>query len=818
MAKKKKEQPIRKIKVVKLPPREIVDRSEGYVKFKDTDGQLAVNIFEFNKAMMCIYGANVNLARSLPHVFDGLKNVERRILWSMFFDEKMRPYTKNKKVAKIVGTCLGNYYPHGDIALVDALCRMAQDWVYDPTLIRGQGNYGSESGDGHAAMRYIEAGMADITYDAYFSEWFPDITDYIPNFDGTSREPVSFPSKYPMLLIKGTSGIGYALYGGIPPFNINELMDLTCELVDNPNKKNVWLYPDFPNACQIVDNDFKSICEEGVGKFKTRANIAIKKDKYDNDILVITSLPYTILASSIKDTIKDLRKEKKLDGILYLKDNTGDQIEIVIGIKKGFNPEIIRDRIYKSTRLEHTYTVSMLVVYDYKNIPMNLKGLILNWIELRRDVKRRIYAHRYSDLCKKYHLSDSIIQAIDDITPEKLLKIMRTSRNKKAIMELLIDKYNLTDIQSEKIANMHMHELSKDSIQAFRDENKKLKTEIDEIEHKLDDDELIDKEIKQELRECKKKYGKPRRSEIITRLEDVTEFSVIPDTNHVIVITEKGYIKKLAADTQGVGKVSKNDVPVQIIKANNYDTLHIFDEYGKCFALPVRELPEMGKDSSGVFLTNYIKLKDRVVSVLTRPKSEKDVEGYYVFITKDGMIKKTEISNYSGANLAGIVGMVLKNKDKLVDVIEAKKNKDIIIYTEEGMGVRYSLKEVNHTNRVSSGVKSISSNSKVIGCSLIDKKDDYIFVITDKGKGKKCVLNNFDAMGRLSKPLNIIHLEDSDKIAYIKCASNKDELSVVTSNDIRKLSMKDVPELTRKAKAKKIVPLIKGEIILKVSK
>lgn len=786
------------------------------------------NIFEYNKSIVMIYNKNVNLARAVPHIFDGLKVVERRILFAMFQDHKMKP-GKEKKVSELIGTVIGKYHPHGETSPGGTLVKLGQYWSFYPTLIGAEGNFGSIFGDRPAAMRYISARMEEFTYDAYFSEWHEgNSTDFNPNYTGEYVEPEYLPAKYPMIFIKGTFGIGSGLSTGIPSFNLNELIDLVLKLIDNPDYKKCWLVPDMPDRCLIVDNDFKKMCEIGEGAFRTRGEMHVDK----NGDLIITSLPYNVTADKVMAKIIEIVKEKKLDGISGVVDDSDKPdpkdtesrptLRIHISIKQGFNAEIIKEALYRMTPMESSFTVRFEATYDYQNYRYSMRSALLDWLELRRETKRRIYSNEYSRLSKRYHLLESLIGIMQNGGDTKLLKIVKSSRNRSTIVEKLISAFGVTDIQAEAIADMKMYQLSKENTASFKEEKKTLEGKLKAVYDKLADDDIVDEEIKEELKECKKKYGRKRVCDVI----DVSEEGKVPNTNHTIIITKHGLIKKLSGDMDGVGFIEQQDKATQIMKLNNRESLLFFDKSGKVYSIPVSDIPETAVDEAGVALSGIVNTgSSRIVSILKKYEDcdKTDEKGpYYVFVTDNGMIKRSHCANYSKVTKGGLAGIVLKKTDSLQSVIEVKGNKDIVIFTKGGKGIRYNTKEIPATLRMSSGVIGIRMTEEemytqgVAGLTQIKRGDKYLFMLTNKGNGKKCQLMTFTDMKRGDASAQLSDLREGEFLIGVKPVKEEDVIDVFTSEKTEQIAISDVPELTRRAKMKKLIGVRKGENIIDI--
>lgn len=771
------------------------------------------NIYKYCEYLMMIYGNNVNIARTIPDFRDGLKPVERRILVSMVKDLHMMPGNK-VKVARIVGEVLGKYHPHGDSSVYESLVSLGQWWKNQLCLVAKDGNYGTVKGDKSAAARYIEGSVSNVAYENYFACWTNNITEFMLNYDGERMEPEYLPSLAPMVLMRGIFGMGYGNSTGIPYFNPNEVLDLTIELIKNPKKKNVVLIPDSTLGCQIVDTDWKEICDTGFGSFVYRGNSYID----DDGNIVITSIPHITTTAGIIESLADLMKAKKIDGIEDIVDKTEEtedsvDIKILVKVKKGFNPEQIQALIYKVTLLQHTFAVKMNVVYEFENYHFSLKSLLLNWIEFRRETKRRYYASTYNDARQTMHIHEALIKLLVK-NDEKVINLIRKCKNRKEVTDMLISKFDLTDIQADAISGMRLYKLAKDDLGKFKDVLKEASKVEARVRNFLFDDDLIDKEIIQELKDFKKKYGVERKSQVI----QLSSEDNIPNTEHIIIITKKGFIKKLdASNYVGAGEVSKDDAVLQVLHINNRKTMLLFDTEGKVYTLDVKDIPETG-EGVGALMTNFIKTTKPIVSALEKKEAgeEGTYKEYYIFATKKGIVKKSLVSNYSGAISSGIIAILLKDGDKLVSVEHMKGDKDLIIYTKKGHYIKFNTSEISETLRQSMGVIGIKLKSadSVIGTSIVTKGKDSVVILTSKGNGKQCQVRNFDNFSRAGAGSILTPLDAKETIVDVGCYNKKDDIVVYTTSGTETVKVKDIPELIKMSKCKKVISVKRGEKII----
>ena len=780
-----------------------------------------VNIAQYCKENMKIYGANVNIARVIPDAIDGLKPVQRRALFTMFNNNKLIP-GKTTKSADVVGTCLGKYHPHGDSSVYEAIVNMGEYWKLYPLFVDPTGNFGTIAGDDAAAMRYTECSLTPFVYDCCFEEWDNKLVSFKPNYSQSEQEPVYLNTKYPLVMFTGTFGLGYGLYSGMPPYNFNETMDALITLLENPDTEKITLVPDFPTGCDIVGTkkEFEKICEIGEGTVKMRGRI--EEDEKGN--LHIVSVPYAVtLDKVVLEQIPDLVENTKAKDLFadLINHTTTDKktqltiIDVELVLKKGADPELAKEMLYKGTSLESTFKINMEMVYEYDNVHYNMKSYLLDWLDYRKEFKSRYYLLKYTQLHKDYHMLEAIIKIVSDPKSDKVLnKIFRDSENAKEVAKKLIKTYDITDLQAKTISDFKYSKLCKSSLAKYKEDFKKIEKEMKKISKIVHDESLIEKEMIEEFKEAKEKYGIPRKSKLVK-----PKHEEINDKDYIILITKKGYIKKLNTDFDNIGALEQGDKVVDSLTINNTESLLIFDISGKCFKLPVNDLLVTPLESVGYDIGNYIKTKDRPVKIIKMP-SKKKSNNKLIFVTKNGIVKKSDLSNYIGATKNGLIAISLKSskddKDYLVDVI-LQSNKDIIIYTANGMCTRFNTKEIPTTLRTSSGVIGIklTDDDKVIGmCTMEDK--DYLAIVTDKGNAKKVKVKNCILTSRAAEGYKLIAVEDKEKIVGLKLCDKDDKVDVFLNNRIETYPVNEFKELTKIAKGKKLVSCKRGEQIISI--
>lgn len=716
---------------------------------------------------------------------------------------------------------------HGDSSVYDVIVRLGQYWQVYPMLVDKHGNFGSIDGDMAAAMRYTEAKMSQFAYDCFFKDWEEDIMDMKLNFDNTELEPEYFDATYPVILFHGSYGLGYGLYSGIPPYNVSEVCDLIISLIKNPNKKKVSLIPDFPTPMEIVNMDFETMNEKGEGNITLRGKIDI-----ENGNLIIKSIPYQTKTSKILEQIEKLVLDKKINGLVDYEDDSyvdkkdpdeKTNIRIILKVKRGASPEKIREDLYKATSLKNNFNVNMELVDEYENVHYSLKSIALDFIDLAVEKKTRMLIFKYKKLEKKYHMNLAIVKVISK--PEndsKISKIFRNSDTKEEAYKKIMKTFDLTELQAEVIGGFTSSKYTKHSLAKYEDETKELKSKLEDIMDTLDNPDNISELVIEDMKECKKKYGRPRQCNVV----DVKPKDYVPDTEHLIVITKKGYMKKISYtknnDENNIGNLEQGDKILHTMKINNRESLLVFDNAGKCFKLNVSEILDTPLKSVGIDISNYINTESKIISVMKMP-DEKESEGTFLFVTQSGIVKKSQISNYSSINnsKAGLIAVVLKKMkddkvDKVVDVINlGRRNRDILIYTMDGKAVRFNTKEIPTTLRTSSGVFGLKmkDDDRVTGTIIIDKDKKYLAMVTTSGNCKKYEISDFPKMARASEAVNLITMDEKEKIVGIKSVNGTEDIDVFYNTRIETINTKDIFKGTRKSRGKKLLKTPRGEQI-----
>lgn len=796
-----------------------VKKSSQYTEIYDK------NVSEENISDMCtefmkIFGANVNILRHTPFLIDGLKPGARRLLYTMWDIYKARHDGKYKKVETIVSQVL-SLHPHGPQSVYDVLVKLGQPWNNLVCPIEPHGNGGSVTGASAAAGRYLEARLSFFAYKCFFEDFDKEVCNMQKGYNGEIEEPEFLPAKYPNVIINNSFGIGYGVMASIPTFNFKEVCDLTIKLIKNPNLKDVYLIPDIATGCHVIDDGtFQETCEMGKGKFRMRGEVII-----DGNTIKIVSTPTKTNSDKIKEEILKLSDSGKIPGLEKIEDKSGgddgDVVDIKLIFKKEIDMKAIEHILYTNTPLQRSEHISFSVVDDYRFENMNMKDIITEWIDYRREFKRKIYNRKYVRGNERLHILETMILMLSGDNLEKTSTITRKSRNKQEMVDGFMKTYGISSLQAKYIADMRLSAFTIEAREKYEEEKEKILKDIELWKTIMLSKDMVDEIIVEELKEGIKLFGEKRRSKIIT-IEGEQKISL---TDHVVVVTKEGYIKKLPENTNEVGAVNAGDYPIEITHINNGSDLLLFDTFGKVFRLPVANLPSCPLDDVGQKITDFVKIQGEVRSIIPKPtkeqvkyikqKSGEDV--YFVMVTKNGIIKKTCVDKFIGISTE-LVGMLIKEGDELKSVITVLGDKDVVVYTDCGVGVRIPTSSIKETSRTSIGVKALDlqSDEDVVGASLVNEEDRYMFMLSSKGFGKKCRLNTFATMERNSKPLRIIGLPDGEKLKILECVRGNEIFKVFLKGQVETIDIQDVPELPRLAKGNKLVPVRKGDNIIDI--
>ena len=773
---------------------------------KETDLSNEVNIYieDEIKASYLDYSMSVIVSRALPDVRDGLKPVHRRILFAMN-EMGMTHKSPFKKSARIVGDVLGKYHPHGDSSVYGAMVRMAQDFNMRYELIDGHGNFGSIDGDEAAAMRYTEARMAKLTNEL-LQDIDKDTIDYRKNFDESLDEPTVLPAKLPNLLLNGANGIAVGMATNIPPHNLSEVCDGIVALIDNRDITIEELMthikgPDFPTGATI--NGKQGIIDAyktGRGKVRVAGKIKIETDKKGRESIIVTEIPYQVNKSRLIEKIAELVRNKKITGISDLRDESDREgIRIVIEIKKGEESELVLNSLYKYTDLQNTFGIIMLALVNNAPKVLNLKQILENYLAHRYEVVTRRVKFDLTKAENRAHILEGFKIALDNI--DEVIKIIRGSRDANIAREQLMAKFGFTEIQARSILDMRLQRLTGLERDKIEQEYRDLMLLIEELKSILADDNKKYRIIKDEVLELKENFGDERKTEIQNARVEIGIEDLIKDEDVVVTFTEKGYVKRIATDSYhsqrrgGVGVNATNTIEDDVVKdmyiAKNLDTLLVFTDKGKVFSLKVYEIPEVGKQARGKLIGNLIKLgEDEKVSTVIRVR-EFDKNKQVFFVTRDGIVKKTDLSLFSNINKNGIRALTIKDDDQLtyVGVTSGNQKNEVFIATHNGFAIRFSEEDVRSMGRTAAGVKGITLRSKdfVVSAAIINPEADNIedktvLTITEEGYGKRTALKEYRAQTRGGKGITNFKVgEKTGQIVDVKIVENDAEIMLITS-------------------------------------
>ncbi|WP_243342230.1 DNA gyrase subunit A [Anaerococcus sp. AGMB09787] len=754
------------------------------------------------------YSMSVIVSRALPDVRDGLKPVHRRILYGME-GLGLDPDKPTRKSARVVGDVMGKYHPHGDSAIYDALVRLAQDFSTRYPLATGQGNFGSIDGDDPAAMRYTEVKMSKIAKEM-LRDIGKDTVDFMPNFDEEEEEPVVLPSRFPNLLVNGSNGIAVGMATNMAPHNLVEAIDGCVAYMKNPDisideLNQIIPGPDFPTGANILGKSgIREAYRTGRGKVKIRAVAQIEQYKKNRQRIVVSEIPYQVNKSRLIEKIANLVKEKRIEGISDIRDESDRKgMRIVIEVKRDSNANILLNNLYKYTQLETTFGIINLALVDGVPRVLNLKELIEYYIDFQKEVVTRRTNFDLSKARARKHIVEGLIIAIDNI--DEIIKIIRSSYDNDEIKKIFYDRFDLTDKQSQAILDMQLKRLSGLEIDKLNAENADLEEKIRGLLQILNSEETLINLIIEEMEEIKEKYGDDRRTKIIP---DEGEFEIeelIEKEDVLLSLTNDGYIKRLPIDTYKVqnrggkgiaaGNTKEGDFIKKIQTTNTHEDLLFFTSLGKVYSLKAYEIPEGSRTSRGVAIINILNLDqgERIAEMMTLSELKKDSQ--IVLATKNGLIKKTDAQNFTNIRKNGIIAISLNDKDRLISVRQIDKEEDLIISTKCGMSIQFSTSDIRSMGRIAQGVKSINLNEGDEVTSMNIRADEtYLLVVTENGFGKKTSLNNFKSQNRGGKGVKCHKVtEKTGKLVDTLPVDLENDIMMVSlSGDMIRLSARDI--------------------------
>ncbi len=797
-----------------------------------------VNIEDEMKKSYLAYSMSVIVGRALPDVRDGLKPVHRRVLYAMkeLSLEHSKPY---KKCARIVGEVLGKYHPHGDVAVYDTLVRMVQEFSLRFPLIDGQGNFGSVDGDSPAAMRYTEARMAAVT-----AEMLKDIdkqtVDFSPNFDATLNEPVVLPAALPNLLINGSSGIAVGMATNMPPHNLGEVVDATVYLIDNPDTdikqlNKIVKGPDFPTGGIICGRDgIKDAYAKGRGKLIVRARGSIERQKNSKDSIILTELPYQVNKANLISAIAGLVQDKKVEGITDIRDESDkDGIRVVIELRRDVEPQIVLNYLYKHTQMETTFGVINLALVNNNPRVLNLKQILVHFVDHRRVVIRRRTQFDLERALRRAHILEGLKIALDAI--DKIIKTIRESKSTPAAKIALMKKFGLSEIQAQAILEMQLQRLTALERNKIDAEHKALLKDIENYRAILASEKKIEGVIKEELAEIKKKYDNPRRTEIAAKAEDIDIEDLIAEEDMAITISNSGYVKRLAVSAyrkqkrggKGVSAMTtrEEDFVKQLFVASSKDYLLIFSNKGIIRWLKVYEIPVASKNAKGKNIINLLSIsKDEQISSIVAVKDFSENQ-FVVMATAKGNIKKTKLSAFSNPRRGGIVGMSLDKDDWLIGTALSRGKHEILLATKEGKSLRFPEKNIRDMGRSARGVRGINlgAKDKVVSMLVfppdVEKTGSTLLTVTAFGFAKRTKFTDYRIQSRGGK--GIINVKVTDRngtvVGALPVRAHDEIMAITKSGMIVRCSTEDVRQTGRSTQGVRLISLKKEDKVTSVA-
>lgn len=799
-----------------------------------TGKEILVDINEEMKHSYLDYAMSVVVGRALPDVRDGLKPVHRRILYAMH-TLGLSPEKSHRKSAYIVGEVLAKYHPHGDVAVYDALVRMAQDFAARYPMVDGHGNFGSVDGDSAAAMRYTEARLSKIATEM-LSDIEKETVSFIPNYDDKTEEPTVLPSRIPNLLVNGSAGIAVGMATNIPPHNLGEVIDGVIMLIDNPDISIKELTtavkgPDFPTGGKIMGMEgIWNAYRTGRGSIRVRAQALIEKSANGKNSIIVNEIPYQVNKARLIEKIAELVKEKKLEGISDLRDESDRKgMRIVIELKRDTNPQIMLNQLYKHTQMQDSFGVIMLALVDGKPRYLNLKQALFYYLEHQKDVivKRTRFELKKAEA--RAHIVEGLRIALSYL--DEVIKIIRSSRTTEIAKASLMERFNLSEKQAEAIVEMRLRQLTGLEREKLEQEYKELMEKINYLRSVLADERKVLDIIKSELSAIRKKYADPRRTTISYEEASFEEEDLIPEEEVVITITNQGYVKRIPLDTYrsqrrgGRGVTAMGTKEEDFVRHLFITTTHhfflFFTNRGKVYRLKVHEIPEAGRQAKGTALVNliYIENNEKVTAVI--PVREFNPDQYLFMVTKYGVVKKTPLNDYNSSRRDGIIALSLDERDELIDVKLTTGKEEIILATMNGLAIHFSEQEVRSTGRVTRGVKGLSlrKNDVVIGMETV-RPESYLLTVTANGFGKRTQVSEYRLQSRGGK--GIINVKTSDRngpVVAVQEVKGGEEIMMISAEGIIiRISVGDISAMGRSTQGVTLMRLDPGDSVVAVAK
>ena len=785
------------------------------------------------------YAMSVIAARALPDVRDGLKPVQRRVLYSMI-ELNNGPDKPHRKCARIVGDTMGKYHPHGDSSIYGALVNMAQEWNTRYPLVDGHGNFGSEDGDGPAAMRYTEARLSKISMEM-LADINKDTVDFEPNFDETEKEPVVLPSRYPNLLVNGTSGIAVGMATNIPPHNLREVVDAVVKIMDNriledrdtqiEELLSIVKAPDFPTGGLILGTrGAEEAYRTGRGKIRVRAVTNIETLPNGKSQIIVTELPYMVNKAKLIEKIADLHKDKKIDGITDLRDESNREgTRVVIELRRDANANVILNQLYKHTQMQDTFGVIMLALVNGEPKVLSLLEMLKCYISHQEEVVTRRTKYDLNKAEERDHILQGLLIAQDNI--DEVIHIIRSSQTPQISKERLIERFGLTEIQAQAIIDMRLRALTGLEREKLEAEHQELLIRIAELKAILADEKRLLGVIKEELLIVREKYGDDRRSKIGYDEFDISMEDMIPRENTIIAMTNLGYIKRMTVDnfkSQNRGgkgikgmQTIEEDFIADLLMTTTHHYVMFFTNFGRVYRLKAYEIPEAGRTARGTAIINLLQLApEEKISAIIPVKEYEENENLFM-VTRKGIVKKTPILEYSNVRKNGLAAINLREEDELIEVKVTKADSEIFLVTKYGMCIRFKETDVRNTGRTSMGVigMTLTDNDEIVGMQL-DHQGDSLLIVSENGMGKRTELGEFTVQHRGGKGVKCYKV--TDKTGYVigvKAVTDENEIMMITTEGIIiQIRMEEVSLLGRITSGVKLINLDDGVTVAQIAK
>ena len=785
------------------------------------------------------YAMSVIAARALPDVRDGLKPVQRRILFSME-ELNVGPDKPHRKCARIVGDTMGKYHPHGDSSIYGALVNMAQDWSMRAILVDGHGNFGSVDGDGAAAMRYTEARLSKISVEM-LADINKDTVDFVPNFDETEKEPVVLPSRFPNLLVNGTTGIAVGMATNIPPHNLGETISAVVKLIDNKieNERDTEIEellpivkgPDFPTGGVILGmRGIEEAYRTGHGKVIVRGVTNIEPMENGKSRIIVTELPYLVNKARLIEKIAELVKDKKIEGITDLRDESDREgMRVVIELRRDANANIVLNKLFKHTQLQDTFGVNMLALVNNEPKVMSLLEILNHYLNHQKDVVTRRTKYDLNKAEERAHILQGLLIALDNI--DEVIKIIRGSKNVAEAKEQLMERFGLTDVQAQAIVDMRLRALTGLEREKLENEYKELMAKIAEYKAILADEKLLLGVIKKEITEISEKFGEERKTTFEYDESEITMEDLIPNENTVIAKTSLGYIKRMTVDnfkSQNRGgrgitgmKTIEDDYIEDLLMCQTHQKILFFTNYGRVYMMKAYEIPEGSRNSRGVAIINLLQLNpgEKISAIIPFMGMEEDKNLFMV--TKNGIVKKTRVTEFKNIHKNGLKAINIREDDELIEVKTTDSASEIFLVTKYGMCIRFKETNVRETGRSSMGVigMSLDDGDEIVGMQL-NTQGDSLLIVSEKGYGKRSTLDQFRLQHRGGKGLRCYKIMDkTGYIVGVKAVTDENEIMMITSGGIIiQIRMNDIRNLGRITSGVKLINLDEGVEVAKIAK